>query len=375
MRHWIAYIAGGLACLGIGAYFYNVLPISHQTVIPATPSVIPAEAGIHKVASRLDSRFLGNDNDSLDNSDNTNGIPPTKEDKTSSIVFGGDIMLGRYVAEVIKSNGADYIFSKIKETVGGANFAIANLEGPLTKINNDPGNQLRLYFDPALTEELSMAGFDAFSLANNHSLDQGVKGFADTKKNLDAVGIKYFGDPASANGNVYEFTNDDKKIAVLGFQMVNGKLDPMGYAKTIAAAKQNADIVIVMPHWGVEYQHNANQTQKYFAHQFIDAGADIVVGSHPHVVEGIEMYKNKPIFYSLGNLVFDQYFSTDTQEGMMLRLNFSGDKETIDLLPYNIPHSQPVLTDGVVKAKMLQDIASWSDTELKDQIITGSLKF
>jgi poly-gamma-glutamate capsule biosynthesis protein CapA/YwtB (metallophosphatase superfamily) len=372
MRRFILYFAGGLACLGIGAYFYSALP-SANIILPSS-SQTALSAGGNATSLVGTDESLGTDNSTALLQNDENKMPPTTE-PVSSIIFAGDIMLGRSVAGLIKTNGSDYPFAKIKDIISSADEAIANLEGPLTAINNDPTNLMRFHFDPALANELSGVGFDAVSLANNHSLDQGSEGLADTKKNLTAVGIKYFGDPARADGNVYYFTADGKKIAVIGFQMVYGNLDPAGYAKAISDAKKNADVVIVMPHWGIEYQHIINQTQKSFAHQFIDAGADIVVGSHPHVVEGIEIYKNKPIFYSLGNLVFDQYFSTDTQEGMMIRLNFIGDKETIYLLPYNIPHSQPVLADGAAKAKMLQGVASWSDPELKDQIIAGSIKF
>ena len=380
MRQWIAYIAGGLACLGIGAYFYNVLPVAkstvpfaaHTTITDAVNEPLPPVSRKIRTSLTGSTGSLGSDSSTTTPRDDASF--PNLGEGEATIVFAGDIMLGRDVVALIKTNGSDYPFAKIKDTILSADEAIANLEGPLTTANLDPGNLMRFHFDPALAEELSMVGFDAFSLANNHGLDQGVKGLADTKKNLDAVSIKYFGDPARADGNVYYFTADGKKIAVLSFQMVYGELDPAGYAKAISDAKKNVDIVIVMPHWGTEYKHNANPTQINFAHQFIDAGADIVVGSHPHVVEGIEMYKNKPIFYSLGNLVFDQYFSKDTQEGMMIRLNFSGDKETVDLLPYSIPHSQPVLADGAAKAKMLQDITSWSDPGLKDAITTGALE-
>ncbi len=350
MNKILLYVAGGCACLGIGAYFYSVLPAAKTVVILDNKQNDVNQSVVKKEEAQL-----------------------PKEEPIISIIFGGDIMLGRSVAAQIKTNGTDYPFAKINNTIAAADFAIANLEGPITKINNEPANRMRFHFDPSLAQELAMVGFDAFSLANNHGLDQGSKGLTDDKKNLEAVGLKYFGDPSATNGSVYEFTAAGKKIAVIGFQMVYGKLDPNGYAKAIADAKKNADIVIVMPHWGIEYEHTATKSQKDLARQFIDAGADIIVGSHPHVLEGIEIYKDKPIFYSLGNLVFDQYFSEETQEGMMLRLNLSASKQTIELLPYKIPQSQPVLAEGEVKAKMLNDIASWSAAELKEQIIAGSI--
>ena len=360
------YIAGSLACLGLGAYFYTVMP-------SARPAPV-ADQSRNEAFAALAKQLAGKTDQDTNPASPPEATPPAIE-TNSSIVFAGDIMLGRYVGEVVKANGAGYPFLKIKDAVSSADEAIANLEGPLTKINNDPGNQMRFNFDPALAGELSSAGFDAVSLANNHALDQGAPGLSDTQADLKAAGLGYFGDPARADGPVYQFTADGKKIAVLGFQMVYGKLDSVGYAAAIAAAKKEADFVIVMPHWGTEYKHEANAIQINSAHAFIDAGADMIVGSHPHVVEGIEIYKNRPIFYSLGNLIFDQYFSKDTQEGLMLRLNFSGDQGSVDLLPLEIPKSQPVLVDGDKKAKTLQEVASLSDPALKDQILTGNINF
>jgi len=165
------------------------------------------------------------------------------------------------------------------------------------------------------------------------------------------------------------------QFAVIGVQDVYRKIDPKAVAVEIAAAKKDGDIVIVYPHWGDEYQHKHDARQSELAHAFIDAGADAVIGSHPHVIEGAEIYEGKPIFYSLGNLVFDQYFSDDTQQGLALRLNVdSAGIASVDLLPYEIPQSQPAFVDGDVKAKLLQEIASWSDPGLKDQIEAGSIK-
>ena len=234
---------------------------------------------------------------------------------------------------------------------------------------------MRLHFDPSAVTVLSVAGFDAVSLANNHVLDQGAQGFDDTKNNLTAANIRYFGDASDDSGPILRFAIGHEQFAVIGAQDVYRQIDPAAIGKEIATEKSAGNFVIIYPHWGVEYSHAATARQTTLAYAFIDAGADMVVGSHPHVMEGIEIYKGKPIFYSLGNLVFDQYFSTDTQEGVGLRLNIDASGSTsVDLLPYEIPQSQPTLAAGDQKTKLLEALASYSSPALKDQIISGTIK-
>ncbi len=359
----------GVVCFGVGAGFY--IAAAMYAASPAPPAVL----GLRPSASDSIKELLPLIGKSLEKKEAVRVAAAPSVSGTSTVFIAGDIMLGRDVAKLIKTNGADYPFAQTKGVIASADAAIANLEGPLTDRNAAPNDNMRFHFDPGLGAALAGAGFDAVSLANNHGLDQGSDGRLDTKKNLDAAGIKYFGDPQAADGGAYFFNAGGRRFAVLGFQLVYGVPDVAGYAQAIAAAKKNADYVIVMPHWGVEYKHDADAAQKELAHGFIDAGADLVVGSHPHVVEGIESYKGKAIFYSLGNFVFDQYFSADTQNGLALRLNIDPQKQvSVELLPYEIPHSQAVFTAGDAKAKLLENIAAWSSADLKNEITAGLLK-
>jgi len=367
----MAYIAGGLACLGGGMVFYIVLSPALSNEKPTLPNQRPTitdsvDALLPIVGNRLDN---GGPTSQGDNE------PPRNDEKDSTVLFMGDIMLGRNVAAQMAKNGNDYPFVKIKDTVSAADYAIANLEGPVTKINNAPTNNMRFHFDPALASVLAVTGFDAFSLANNHGLDQGAKGENETKANLEAASLKYFGDVSLDDGPTLTFSVGDASFAVIGLHDVYRSIDPKAVAEQIVAFKKEGNIVIVYPHWGAEYQHKHNARQAELAHAFIDAGADLVIGSHPHVVQDIESYKGKWIFYSLGNLVFDQYFSVDTQQGIALKLDIGASGvESIELLPYEIPQSQPVFVEGEKKTKSLQKIASWSDPALKDTIETGVLE-
>ena len=397
IKKFLAYLLSGIACMGVGAGVYIAAGVFYRPPAPVVPftqrmttndavnellplvgkrlendksnTVVPEEPTPYRDTgsgtqsglddqSGLDSRLRGND------------------DMPVTIFFGGDIMLGRAVATKIAKNGSDVFFNKIKDPVLSADYAVANLEGPITAINNSPDNDMRFHFDPALATQLAATGFDAFSLANNHMLDQGAQGFLDTKNNLTAAHLGYFGDASDDNGSVLHFTVGGNNFTVIGAQDVYRQIDPVAIGKEIAAEKSAGNFVIIYPHWGVEYSHAATARQTKLAFAFIDAGADMVVGSHPHVMEGIEIYKGKPIFYSLGNLVFDQYFSTDTQQGVGLRLNIDASGSTsVDLLPYEIPQSQPTLAVADQRTKLLQALASYSSPALKDQILVGNIKF
>jgi poly-gamma-glutamate synthesis protein (capsule biosynthesis protein) len=373
MKKFLAYFFSGLTCLGVGAGVYIVASVFYHSSAPSLPFAtrMTMTDAANELLPLVGKMFVAKTGVSVISSVST----PTPIIKPTTVFFGGDIMLGREVAQVIAKNGSDYPFVNIKNTVSGANYAIANLEGPITTINNAPNNSMRFHFDPAMTTVLSVTGFDAFSLANNHGLDQGEQGFIDTKNNLTAVHLGYFGDASDDNGPILHFTVNGKNFAAIGAQDVYRKIDPVAIAKEIVLEKAAGNFVIIYPHWGVEYSHAATKRQTTLAHAFIDAGADIVVGSHPHVIEGIEIYKGKPIFYSLGNLVFDQYFFADTQEGLGLRLNIDASGDTsIDLLPYKIPQSQPTIVAGEQRTKLLQALASYSSPALKDQIISGSIK-
>ena len=337
--------AGGISCLAVGAFFVlwngsTQARITYAPTIFHTAIVAPNHLRI-------------------------------AAEKPATLFVAGDIMLGRSVAEQITKFGSAYPFEKTEGVVTEASCAVANLEGPMTTMNASPTNRMVFHFDPTLGPILAAAGFDGVSMANNHGLDQGAKGVADTEKNLAAAGVGYFGSYGTDDGPVYDCLVGTTRVAFIGLHDVYRKVDVAAAAKTIARARANADVVIPFMHWGNEYHHDHSAHQTELAHALIDAGADMVIGAHPHVVEGMEVYKGKPVFYSLGNFIFDQYFSTDTQQGLALRFNFGKDGTSVDLLPYVIPVSQPTFADGPAKAKMLNDIATWSAPELKDQILSG----
>ncbi|MCC6643188.1 CapA family protein [Candidatus Peregrinibacteria bacterium] len=168
-----------------------------------------------------------------------------------------------------------------------------------------------------------------------------------------------------------------QKIALLGLNHTDFKLDLKKATDQITALHDQGYQVIPFIHWGAEYQHQPTTEQIKFAHAFVDAGAFAVVGMHPHVVESVEIYNHAPIFYSLGNTIFDQNFSQDTQEGLTLAMEISPEKLSIILLPIRIERSQPRLMTPAERTDFLVNkLATWwryDDQEIKAQIEKGKI--
>lgn len=263
-------------------------------------------------------------------------------DTTSTIIFVGDIMLSRDIEKQMKKN-ADFSFPfrLIASTTSMADLTIGNLEGPISERGKKIGSIYSFRADPKVIEGLSFAGFDVLSLANNHMFDWGRDAISDTVSLLNDAGIKTVGagrNEVEANEPV--ITNlKNAKVVVLSFTNLypknlwaNGDVPGISrfiedeIKEKIIKIRSEADIVIISIHWGDEYKTEANDYQKKFGRELIDAGADIVVGHHPHVREEIEQYKNGWIAYSLGNFVFDQYFSTETLTGALLEIKIKNKK-------------------------------------------------
>lgn len=268
------------------------------------------------------------------------------EGKEIKIIFAGDIMLSRGIgAQMAKNDDWKYPFLNIADFLKSTDMTFANLEGPISSRGVNVGSIYSFRADPKSVEGLVYSGIDVVSFANNHVWDYGREAFEDTLLILDENGINHIGAGdtyGTAHTPVVKEINGTK-IAFLGYTNLLppflGKMDASPavafpdkeqMAKDIQTAKSLADIVVVSFHWGDEYKTHHNQLQEDLGHAAIDAGADFVVGHHPHVAEDVEMYNGKYIAYSLGNFVFDQNFSEDTSWGLLLILAIK-DKKIIDL--------------------------------------------
>jgi poly-gamma-glutamate synthesis protein (capsule biosynthesis protein) len=196
--------------------------------------------------------------------------------------------------------------------------------------------------DPQLIAGIARAGIDIVSMASNHVGDGGAVGILQTKASLAKDGIRSFGagkDLAAARAPAVVEV-DGVQVAILGYDAI----PPTSYwatattpgsaplteayvkADVAAARAAGAQVVVVYPHWGVEYTSGPSASQRRLAHAMIDAGADIVIGNHPHWAQAMEVYKGRPIWYALGNFTFDQTWSEPTLEGISLELTFRGSR-------------------------------------------------
>lgn len=243
----------------------------------------------------------------------------TKIGKSTTFIFAGDMMFDRMIYHQFKSKGLEKVFDNIGERVfWGTDISFANLEGPISPspiLDDTSADNLIFNFPPQTPAALQFLNLNSVSLANNHTGNAGAAGYETTKKILADNNIKFAGSPEEIGD--YSVLRFDSEIPVsiiaLNVLSANGNVE-----KYIAGEKSAGRFVIVFPHWGGEYQAKHNTSQSKLAREWIDQGADMVVGSHPHVVQDFEIYKDKPIVYSLGNFVFDQTFSWETQEGLIL---------------------------------------------------------
>jgi poly-gamma-glutamate synthesis protein (capsule biosynthesis protein) len=261
------------------------------------------------------------------------------------VVVVGDVMPGRAVGRRILEYGGDYTrpFARIAPWLRQADLTIVNLEGALSDEIMPPDDPTTFYFvgSGAFCEGLVYAGVDGASLANNHSMNFGQVGMQHTLALLEESGIVAFGAGMDLNQarRPALFEVEGVRFAFLGYDGISHELygadahdagTAPAYADLvmtdIAAARELADVVIPYFHWGWEYTSNPSPWQQEMAHLAVQAGADVVLGSHPHWVQGLERYQGVAILYSLGNFVFDQMWSIETRRGVVAHLVFRGDR-------------------------------------------------
>ena len=256
--------------------------------------------------------------------------PETKvvpaEDSVASpvLLFGGDMMFDRYLRTVARARGGEFLLAGLAPLFGQADLVVANLEGPIT--DNASLSETSVVgardnyfftFDPSVASLLKRSHIDAVNIGNNHILNFKEEGVEQTKRYLGQAGVGFFGSPLVADNRILFREIRGAKIALVNYNQFvwQGKEKAL---QDIATAKQSADIVVLYTHWGTEYVPVTAPIRE-LAHEFIAAGADLIIGSHPHVVQEKEAYQGKMIYYSLGNLIFDQYADAATKQGLLVR--------------------------------------------------------
>ncbi|HJW81294.1 MAG TPA: CapA family protein [Acidiferrobacterales bacterium] len=308
------------------------------------------------------------------------------------VIAVGDIMLDGTARPVLQANGYDYAFAEVRRFFKGAHIVIGNLEGPLTTRGAPEQDKTYVFRSPPdkVGQALRNAGFTAVSLANNHTLDFGADGLASTIEALDAVGIAHIGAGPNLKGArkpvILEAAGT--RVALLAYSLT---LPEHFYAEAnkpgtafgheahvradVAAARNQADVVLVSFHWGQEGKTTLREYQTRLGRVAIDAGAAAVFGHHPHILQGIEHYKGGVILYSLGNFTFGSY-SQQAQVSAVAELTFDGPRvAALRLYPINVNNFevefQPKPLAGANAARVVEELRALS-AALKTEIVNDA---
>lgn len=305
--------------------------------------------------------------------------------------FVGDMLPGEYLNPLMKQNGFDYPYRNALLYLSEPDITAGNLELPIT-LGGTPIKGMPYVYKghPEVLPAIKDAGFDVLSLANNHAMDQGLEGMLDTIKHLKEAGIGFMGTGNNDTEAYQPYIMEARgiKVAFVGLSNVIPSVDlkadrnTPGIAETydanraaaaITAAKEEADLVVVMVHWGEDLEEVPEDDQKAKARVYIDAGADLVIGAHPHVLQGFENYKGKWIAYSLGNFIFSAYPKERGAETGVL--DASCTKEGACELRFNpmlVVQGQPTPLEGDAALALLDRLRSISfgATLLRDGSIT-----
>jgi poly-gamma-glutamate capsule biosynthesis protein CapA/YwtB (metallophosphatase superfamily) len=297
-----------------------------------------------------------------------------------TISAAGDVMLGSWVADYINRFDVNYPFDSTRHLIEASDLAIANLEAPLTKTGTMVRNKTYTFkVPPAFVRGIKNAGIDVVTLANNHMIDFGCEGLMNTIAALDSAGIRHCG----AGENLRQASEpaivevSGMKIAFVGFSLAFpkqfwAKRDSCGtcfaekrlLARVLKQCEKTADMTVVSFHWGEEKRTTPKEYQIQLAHQVIDLGADLVLGHHPHVLQGLEIYKNRLIAYSLGNYVFGSY-SMYARTSMVLQVEMDETglirAQVVPISVYNYEvQFQPKILRKTARQAVLDDLRSLS---------------
>lgn len=282
---------------------------------------------------------------------------------TLNIIFTGDILLDRGVRRVINHHGVDHLFSDgIDSVFRSAQIVVGNLECPATKIESPVFKQYIFRSEPEWLDTLRQHGITHLNLANNHSIDQGREGLLDTKRNIKAAGMVPIGAGASmqeAAGPVLLASSPRKvwlvpslRLALENYSYLTDKpcvsQEPMDSLMQRVFQLRKADstaVIIVSLHWGGEHTSKPVPRQRMEAHQLILAGADALICHHTHTLQTIETFRGKPIYYSIGNFIFDPTHPINA-EACIVRLKITSDTINTETLPVQIRHCVPYLKEN-----------------------------
>lgn len=325
-----------------------------------------------------DSSTDNTDDTSKESQEETTTPEPTAEPVSITVSMVGDCTLGTDVnfdqstsfdAFYQMKNDPGYFFQNVKDIFTADDLTVANMEGTLTTSNDRQQKTFAFKGDPSYTEILTRGGVEATNLANNHSHDYGDQSYEDTIQYLEAAGITTFGYDRTAVMDVKGI-----KVGLIGiYELKDGLGRQQQVIDTIQEVKdQGAQVIIVSFHWGTEKSNVPDDIQKTLAHLAIDQGADLVVGHHPHVLQGIEKYQGKNIVYSLGNFCFGGNKNPSDKDTMIFQQTFTVENgelvedDVTNIIPCSLSSEsgynnyQPMVLEGSEKERILQKIEEFS---------------
>ena len=325
-----------------------------------------------------DSSTDNTDDTSKDSQEETTTPEPTAESVSITVSMVGDCTLGTDVnfdqstsfdAFYQMKNDPGYFFQNVKDIFTADDLTVANMEGTLTTSNDRQQKTFAFKGDPSYTEILTRGGVEATNLANNHSRDYGDQSYEDTIQYLEAAGITTFGYDRTAVMDVKGI-----KVGLIGIYVLKDGLGRQQQViDTIQEVKdQGAQVIIVSFHWGTEKSNVPDDIQKTLAHLAVDQGADLVVGHHPHVLQGIEKYQGKNIVYSLGNFCFGGNKNPSDKDTMIFQQTFTVENgelvedDVTNIIPCSLSSEsgynnyQPMVLEGSEKERVLQKIEEFS---------------
>ena len=297
---------------------------------------------------------------------------------TITVSSMGDCTLGRDVHNVYSrslngyydAHGADYFFKNVRDILEEDNLSIINFEGTLTESETRMDKTFAFKAPPEYVKILTGSSIEAANIANNHSKDYGEQSQKDTISILDEAGIVNFG-----YERVQVMEVNGIKVGLTGiYELAEGLGKQAQVKENIAKLKeQGAELIIVNFHWGIEREYKPNNTQITLAHTAIDAGADLVIGHHPHVLQGIEKYKGKYIAYSMGNFCFGGNMNPGDKDTMIFQQTFTFEEDglvlddNINIIPCRLSSVTdkndycPTPLEGSEKERVMDKIEKYSE--------------
>ncbi|MGB4504015.1 MAG: CapA family protein [Syntrophaceticus sp.] len=319
-----------------------------------------------------------------------------------TLTANGDLMLSRRVAVAMTENGTYYPFEQMAPLLKKSDLTFGNLETSLSRRGTPiPGKGIWFRSDPAVAGALKEAGYDVLSIANNHILDYDSPALLDTLEFLREQGIDPVGGGRDLDEAVQPVIKEFKgqKIAfIAATEMADifwsyqyprtfearpdipgvQKFDVDELVNTVSSLRDQVDTIVVSLHWGTEYSDYPEEYQKEAAHRLVDAGAKLVIGHHPHCLQGVEMYNGSFIAYSLGNFVYDKQRRPKCQETVLIKTFFQGKElERVELYPVMISYEQPRTAQRDDADRILQKMKKLSldlDTSLDIKDEKGVIK-